>query len=88
MTEILQFLSGVNLFVVALPLSTSSDPPRLRTGEMLILKRFSAILHTYKPSFLITLSIKKTASKSIGSFKDLIIHRDSQREATLLYTKL
>jgi hypothetical protein len=43
---------------------------------VLILKSFSAILcmlYTYKPSFCINLSIKKTASKSVGY---LSVHRN------------
>jgi hypothetical protein len=43
------------------------DPPRLRTGALLTLKCFSTqcMLHIYKPSSCITLSNKKTASKSV-----------------------
>jgi hypothetical protein len=44
----------------------NSDPPRLRTGATLILKRFSSILwmlYTYKPSAWITVSIQKDRIK-------------------------
>jgi hypothetical protein len=41
------------------------------------------MLHTYKPSSSIILSIKNPHKNLLGNFKDLSIHRDVQREATL-----
>jgi hypothetical protein len=58
---------------------------------MLIVKCFSSMLcmlFTYKPSSWISQSIKNPYQYPLGSFKDLCIHRDRQREAILFNTML
>jgi hypothetical protein len=63
-------------------------PASASQGCELTLQYFSIILlmlYTYKPFSLITLSILKNPHVNpLGSFKDLSIHRDGQREATFV----
>jgi hypothetical protein len=69
----------------------TSDPPRLRMGAMLILKSFSVILYilyTCKSPLESLYVFKKSHQNPLGSFIDLSIHRDRQREVSLFYTVL
>jgi hypothetical protein len=50
---------------------------------MLIYYAFNTRINILRGSLL-----KKIASYPLGSFKDISVHRDRQREATLFYTMM
>jgi hypothetical protein len=71
---------------IGLVLPSSSDFPRPSPDRR---SSILSMLYTYKSSSRTTLSIKiEPHQNPLCSFKDLSIHRDRQREATLFYTML